>query len=101
MEIKPILTSITTDTAGQKPAGKSNEESAPVKLETLAPTSDRITLTNIAETLGNLEAELQAFDGIDAAKVDHIRQAIEDGSYEVDVDLLVQNLLKADKDLGE
>ena len=101
MEIKPTLTSITTDTTNQKPTAKSDDASAPVKLQTLATGSDRITLTNIAETLSNLEVELQGFDGIDSAKVEQLRQAIEDGSYEVDVDRLVQNLLQAEKDLGE
>lgn len=103
MEIKPTLTSITTDTADAKPQSKGAKEgdgaAAPLKFPSSAERADRITLTNIAETLGNLEAELGEFDGVDLERVDQLRQSIEEGSYEVDVDQLVQNLIRTEGDL--
>lgn len=101
MEIKPTLTAITTDTADPKPRAKGDEAATPLKLNSLVERTDRITLTHLAETLSNLETELESFDGIDSKRVDQLRMAIESGDYQIDVDQLVQNLLQAEKDLGE
>lgn len=101
MEIKPTLTTISTDSADTKQNPKAHDGAAPVKLQAAVERSDRITLTGIAETLNQLEVELQNLEGIDTNRVEQLRQAIEDGSYEIEVDRLVQNLLQTEKDLAE
>ena len=51
-------------------------------------------------TCSPLESQLRELPGIDQARVDSIRQAIDNGSYEIDTDRIVNNLLQSERELG-
>ena len=62
--------------------------------------SESVSLTQAAEELLALETQLRALPNVDQARVDSIRQAIEDGSYNVDPQRIVDTLLQSELDLG-
>ncbi|MEM1404357.1 MAG: flagellar biosynthesis anti-sigma factor FlgM [Pseudomonadota bacterium] len=62
--------------------------------------SESVTFTRAAADLLSLENQLRDLPGIDQARVDSIRQAIDDGSYQVDAQRIVDSLLQNDRELG-
>ena len=71
-----------------------------------AATGDRdnagesVSLTRTAADLLALETQLLELPDFDQARVESIRQAIDNGSYQVDTDRIVNNLLQSDRELG-
>ncbi len=65
-----------------------------------ASEGESVTITRTASELVRLEASLRDAPGIDQARVDAIRRAIEDGSYTVDPQRIVDNLLRREEDLS-
>lgn len=63
-------------------------------------TSESVSITNTASDLLSLENQLRELPGVDQARVDSIRQAISDGSYEVDPLRIVDSLLQSEVELG-
>ncbi len=61
--------------------------------------TESVSLTRAASDLLALETQLRELPGIDQARVDAIRQAIDDGSYEVDTGRIVDNLLQSEREL--
>lgn len=62
--------------------------------------SESVTLTRAAADLLSLENQLRELPGVDQARVDSIRQAIDEGSYEIDAQRIVNNLLQSDREFG-
>lgn len=62
--------------------------------------AESVSLTQTAAGLLALENQLKELPGIDQARVDTIRQSIDDGSYEVDAKRLVDNLIKSEQDFA-
>ena len=62
--------------------------------------SESVTFTRAAADLLSLENQLRDLPGIDQVRVDSIRQAIDDGSYQVDAQRIVDSLLQNDRELG-
>jgi len=62
--------------------------------------SESVSITNTAADLLSLENQLRELPGVDQARVDSIRQAISDGSYEVDATRIVDSLLQSEVELG-
>lgn len=63
-----------------------------------APTSggsDSVELTHKAQQLLRLEEKLAEFPAVDSQRVDAIRTAIADGTYQVDADVIAQRMLAA------
>jgi negative regulator of flagellin synthesis FlgM len=56
--------------------------------------SDEVKLTETSEKMRQLESELSNIDITDAAKVESIRQAIEDGSFKVDEEAVAEGLIQ-------
>ena len=65
-----------------------------------AAEGESVTITRTASELMRLEASLRDAPGVDQARVDAIRRAIEDGSYSVDPQQLVDNLLRREDELS-
>ena len=61
---------------------------------------ESVSITNTASELLSLENQLRELPGIDQARVDTIREAISNGSYEVDPARIVDSLLQSEADLG-
>lgn len=61
---------------------------------------ESVSITGTATDLLSLETQLKALPGVDQARVDSIREAISNGSYSVDPERIVDNLLKSEVELG-
>ncbi len=59
-----------------------------------------VQITDQARTLAALEQTVNSLPVVDEAKVARIRQAIEDGSYQVVPERIADKLLRMDRDLG-
>jgi len=65
-----------------------------------AATGESVSFTQTASDLLSLETQLRELPGIDQARVDSIREAIENGSFEIDTDRIVDNLLRTEAEFG-
>ncbi|MEQ8515407.1 MAG: flagellar biosynthesis anti-sigma factor FlgM [Chromatocurvus sp.] len=63
-----------------------------------AAEGESVTITRTASELVRLEASLRDAPGIDQARVDAIRRAIDEGSYTVDPQRIVDNLLRREEE---
>lgn len=61
---------------------------------------ESVTITQTASELMRLEASLRDAPGVDQARVDAIRRAIEEGSYTVDPEQIVDNLLRREDEMS-
>lgn len=59
-----------------------------------------VRITDQARTLAALEQTVNSLPVVNEAKVARIRQAIEDGSYQVVPERIADKLLRMDRDLG-
>ena len=89
-----------TDSATRR-SGQSNSSSSTNASVDSGPTesAESVSLTQAAADLLALENQLRALPSVDQDRVAEIRQSIEDGSYSVDPQLIVDNLLESDRDL--
>lgn len=62
-------------------------------------TGESVSITQAAGELLALESQLRELPGIDAARVDQIRRAIDEGRYEIDTQRIVDSLLQSERDL--
>ncbi|EED30856.1 Anti-sigma-28 factor, FlgM superfamily [gamma proteobacterium NOR5-3] len=61
---------------------------------------ESVSITSTASDLLSLENQLRELPGVDQARVESIRQAISDGSYQVDAARIVDSLLQSEAELG-
>jgi negative regulator of flagellin synthesis FlgM len=64
-----------------------------------APDAESVTLTQAASELLQLDEQLRALPDADRERVETIRRAIADGSYEVDARRIVDSLLQSEAEL--
>ena len=62
--------------------------------------SDTVSLTNTATQLQSLQQTLSDVPEVDSARVEALQAAIADGSYNVDVNELAQNLIDFEQQLN-
>ncbi len=55
--------------------------------------TDTVSLTNTATDLQTLQQTIADSSGVNQARVDALRSAVEDGSYQVDATELAQNII--------
>ncbi|MDV6316992.1 flagellar biosynthesis anti-sigma factor FlgM [Idiomarina sp. HP20-50] len=60
---------------------------------------EAVSLTSEAKSLGGLQEKAMSSSGIDQAKVDKIKTAIESGSYKINVEQLADKLAQFESDL--
>ncbi len=75
------------------PAGADNRRAG-------ASEQTTVELTSNAVLLGKLDQALAAVPDVDVKRVEAIKSAIADGSYEVDAERIAAELLKLDDDLS-
>ena len=89
----------TTEGADRGSAASGTPPKAAGGSETAAQSGDRVALSATAQSLKALEAAVDASDGIDAAKVDRIRQQIAEGRYHVDAGKLADRMIDLERSL--
>jgi negative regulator of flagellin synthesis FlgM len=91
----------TTDVSGIRSGGRVETErkdksvdtsSSPVDNASRA-VSDAVEFSAAAQQLLSLKDELASLDSVDMGRVDEIRQAISNGSYEIDTQKIAESLL--------
>ncbi len=59
-----------------------------------SPVGDTVQLTDAAQELSRLEAQVRAAPEVDSRRVEQLRAAIQNGSYKIDTDAVATGLLK-------
>lgn len=98
MDIKPVATRLNNDLGTTQVNDNKASPTAKVETAHIAEKPD-LSLTDTAKNLLDLQSNLEKLGDVDFAKVEAIRQAIEDGSYEVDSAQLADNLIKSSLEL--
>lgn len=62
---------------------------------------DKVTFTGIASEMRTLEADLARIPDIDSDRVNAIKASIAEGSYRVNADKVVENLLSMERALSQ
>ena len=70
-----------------------NEASQSSQNENASTTGDRVTLTNTASRLQNIEQQLSNASAIDSAHVADVQSAISNGDYNIDADRIADKML--------
>ena len=84
--------------SGATAAGK---DSAPSKATSSPQAEGRnVSLSNEAHTLNRLEAQINASPDIDASRVAELKQAIADGTFEVNAERIAEKMLGQDDLFG-
>jgi negative regulator of flagellin synthesis FlgM len=93
-----------TNTRVSNSTGKAPEHSnagGSKAAENTAPQQDEVALSNRAQTLQALESKLQDLPGVDTARVDAIKHALEQGNFKIDDLVVADKLINSDTLLGE
>jgi negative regulator of flagellin synthesis FlgM len=93
-EIKPTSDTVQAAySARDRSVSSSREEAGAAAPARAAAGSDSVELTDKARQLQRLEEKLAEFPAVDSQRVAEIRQAIADGSYRIDADLIAERML--------
>lgn len=87
------LSSIVTRTSGSEQAREKEAASGSAEAAQKAATSDSISLTPIAAQLRELETTIAESPITDIQRVNTVRDAINDGSFEVDPQRIANKLI--------
>ena len=80
--------------SNQSGSVKSRNEANPnSQNETSSAAGDRVTLTNTAARLQNIEHQLNSASAIDSAHVSEVQSAISNGDYNIDSDRIADKML--------
>lgn len=93
--IKPSRAGGDARTGGVERAGRSGATSSKPVVE-----ADAVTITRMASDMLQLENQLADVPDANMERVEQLRAAISDGSYKVDLERIVNNLLQAEQDLS-
>lgn len=91
--------------SGQRPPAANPSQSARAeraeadRAAAPASTTDQLSLTSSAQLLKELAEAVAASPAVDRDRIDAIRQAIADGSYDVDAQRIADKLLKLEDQL--
>ncbi len=94
--IKPSRAGGDARTSTVDQAGRSSQASAGKPVVE----ADAVTITRMAEDMLQLETQLASVPDANMERVEQLRAAISDGSYRVDLEQIVSNLLQAEQDLS-
>ncbi|MEM7292755.1 MAG: flagellar biosynthesis anti-sigma factor FlgM [Pseudomonadota bacterium] len=81
--------------------GASTGKAAPASDSGTAKPTDKVDLTDAAETLQELEKSLGENAQISSEKVAAIKEALASGQYKIDPDLIAQKFLEVERALGK
>lgn len=95
-----IKASLRVDPERQDARVSSNDsESSSTSSAAQTKPADSVQLTDTAAKLSELQAEVNAAEGVDIERVEAIRAQIADGSYEVDADRIADALMTMEQEL--
>lgn len=67
---------------------------SPAAAATTAPADDTVRLTDAAQELSRLEAQVSSVPEVDSRRVEQVRAALANGTYKVDAGAIATNLMK-------
>lgn len=81
--------------SNQSSSVKSRNEAKQSNQSNSSPTvaSDRVTITNTASRLKDIEQQLNNISSVDSARVAEVQSAITNGDYSVDADRIADKML--------
>lgn len=62
--------------------------------------ADKVSISSQAKVLSDLESKLSQLPDVDMERVDKLKQAITDGSYQVNEQSVADKMLNSDRDFG-
>ncbi|MDW3094338.1 MAG: flagellar biosynthesis anti-sigma factor FlgM [Gammaproteobacteria bacterium] len=85
--------------SGSKPTAKSSDDSAPSQKASASTNAaeGQVDLTNSAQKVDQLIANLSSEPIVDRQKVDEIKSALADGRYEVNSSVIADKLIEIDE----
>lgn len=96
-DISNIRSGARIDTGrNDRSSDSSDTSSTPVS----AAVSDSVELTGTAQLLASFQTDLASIDAVDMAKVESIRQAIAQGTYQIDPQKIADSLLSLEGELA-
>ena len=99
MNVKPPRADLNQGSQSTKGvSGTPGDSSKADKLAATPGGSDTVTFTSTAAEMLKLEESLANIPDIDSARVSSIQASIAEGTYRVDPEKIVANLLKLEKD---
>lgn len=95
-----VKTSLRVDPERQETRVRSDDsESSSASASAQTKPADSVQLTDTAAKLSELQAEVNAAEGVDLERVEAIREQIADGSYQVDADRIADALMTMEQEL--
>ena len=97
--IKNISSNSQINGSGSKPAAKSSDDTASSQKASASAnaTADQVDLTNSAQKLDQVIADLSSEPIVDRQKVDEIKSALAEGRYEVNSSVIADKLIEIDE----
>lgn len=94
---KTLTSSSATGTKEAAPrAGKANVSASP---KNSASAQDSVRITSLSSQLHALESGMESVPVVDAARVEAIKQAISEGRFKINPEVIADKLLASVKDL--
>lgn len=98
----------TTDVSGIRTGGRVETERKEKSSDTSSSSvnaashavSDAVELSVAAQQLSSLNAKLASINDVDMSKVDEIRHAISNGSYEIDPQKIAESLIALENEIA-
>jgi negative regulator of flagellin synthesis FlgM len=81
------------------PTGNTGTRGNRVAQSPASPTAEQADKVSLSETLAKLEASLAEVPDVNIAKVEAIKQSIDDGSYQIDSQELARKMIDFEGDL--
>ncbi|NII09218.1 flagellar biosynthesis anti-sigma factor FlgM [Oleiagrimonas sp. C23AA] len=78
---------------GQKNPADSSDAAAGAQAAGAAQSADSVNLTASAKALGEASRVSEASSGVDSQRVEHVRQALANGSYKVDAGRIADKMV--------
>ena len=95
-----VKTSLRVEPERQDTRVRSDDsESSSASASAQTKPADSVPLTDTAAKLSELQAEVNAAEGVDLERVEAIREQIADGSYQVDADRIADALMTMEQEL--
>ena len=95
-----VKTSLRVDPERQDARVRNDDsESSSALASAQSKPADSVQLTDTAAKLSELQAEVNAAEGVDLERVEAIREQIADGSYQVDADRIADALMTMEQEL--
>ena len=85
--------------AGKSTGASSNTHSGASEKASSGSSGEQVAISSNAQLIQSLEARIQQMPDADSARVEALKQSIEDGSYQVDADSTAQKMLALEQSL--